>query len=120
LPENVDIAVSPGILGEYIVVGDQDYSLRIPHLGLLSELPLEDPKGARAADVVGHKSVHVDPYVFSRSDYRGTGLLGQDFLGKRHRLLHLHQRRDLLGISNGLLFPWMMAVEMVWERWTLP
>ena len=54
--------------GEDVVVGDDDDLLGVPDLGVLAELLLEDADGARAADVVRHQHVDVDPDVLARLD----------------------------------------------------
>ena len=50
------------------MVGDDDDLLAVPDLGVLAEVLLEDADGARAADVVRHEDVDVDPDVVAGRD----------------------------------------------------
>src|SRR5207245_907048 len=54
-----------------------------PDLGVLAEVLLEDADGARAADVVGHEDVGVDPDVVVGLDVLAAGVAGEDFFGER-------------------------------------
>src|SRR5947209_11370353 len=43
------------VVGEDVVVGDEDHLGAVPDFGVLAEVLLEDAEGAGAADVVGHE-----------------------------------------------------------------
>ena len=47
------------VVGEDVVVRDDDDLLRVPHLRVLRRTPLEDAERARAAHVVRHQYVDV-------------------------------------------------------------
>ena len=67
------------------MVGDDDDLVAVPDLGVLAEVLLEDADGARAADVVRHEDVRVDPDVVAGLDVDAAGVAGEDFLGQGHR-----------------------------------
>ena len=70
--------------GEDVVVGDDDDLVFVPDLGVLAELFVEDADGARAADVVGHEDIDIDPDIFAGGDEVLAGVLGHDFFGEGH------------------------------------
>ena len=84
LPQHVDVAVGHLVFGEDVVIGDDDDLLAVPDLGVLAEVLLEDADGARAADVVRHEDVGIDPDVVARQTRFAPGMPGQDLLGHRH------------------------------------
>ena len=66
------------------MVGDDDDLVAVPDLGVLAEVLLEDADGARAADVVRHEDVDVDPDVVAGPNAVAAGMAGQDFFGQGH------------------------------------
>ena len=67
-----------------MVRDDHDF-FRVPNLGVLTELALEHPDRAGAADVVRHQRVHVYPDVFARGHLALARCPGQYFFSQRHR-----------------------------------
>jgi len=82
--EDLDVAVADLLLGEDVVVGDDDDAVLVPDLGLFAEVFVEDADGPGAADVVGHEDVDVDPDVLAGLDGGLLGVLGEDLLGHGH------------------------------------
>ena len=93
IPEDINISVCSLIAGEDVVVRDDDHLLSVPNLGVLPELPLEDPDGARAADVVRHQHVDVHPHVLPGLQAGALRRPRQDLLRHRHGALHLKPQR---------------------------
>ena len=75
------------------MVGDDDDLLAVPDLGVLAEVLLEDADGARAADVVGHEDVDVDPDVVA----------GLDGVACRRARARIFSVMVIAGIMNSLL-----------------
>src|ERR1700733_12929299 len=63
--QNLHISMALGIGGKNVVVGNDDDLIPAPHLGLASELLVEDTDRAGTADIVGHQYVDIDPDVFA-------------------------------------------------------
>lgn len=93
IPQDVHVAVGPHVLGENVVVWDDDHLLRVPHLGVLPKLALKHPNRPRPAHVVRHEHVRVDPNVVPRPHRAALRCLGQDFLRQRHWRRNLHAGR---------------------------
>ena len=84
IAEDIDVAIGFGIGSENVVVGDDDDFVFIPDFGILAELALENADGSRAADVVSHEDVGIDPDIVAGLNFwfaRGTG---KDFFSECH------------------------------------
>ena len=90
------------------MVGDDDDLVAVPDLGVLAEVLLEDADGARAADVVRHEDVDVDPDVVAGLHGVAAGVAGQDLFGQGHRR---HQWRLLSRGSGAELLLYVTAGE---------
>ena len=62
-PEYVHITVGHAVCRENVMIWDDDHFALIPHLGVLTEFPLEDTDGPRPAHIVGHEDVDIYPYI---------------------------------------------------------
>ena len=85
--QDVDVAVGLGIGGEDVVVGNDDHSVAVPHLGVLAELALEDADGPRSADVVGHEDIRIHPDIVTGRHVGFARGSGQQLFGQRHRIV---------------------------------
>ncbi len=85
LPEHIDIAVGHLVGSEYVMIGNDDDLVSVPHLGILAEVLFEDANGPRPAHVVGHQDIGIDPNIIIGIDVIPSGVLGQDFFRQGHR-----------------------------------
>src|SRR5205085_5594423 len=63
--QDIHVAIGFGVSSENIMVGDDDHFCRVPNLGVLAELTLENPDRPRPADIMRHEDVGIDPDVIA-------------------------------------------------------
>ena len=65
IAQDIDVAVRFRVGGKNVVVGDDHDFVPVPDFGGLAKLAFEHANGARAANVVGHQHIGVDPYIIA-------------------------------------------------------
>src|SRR4029078_911964 len=85
LAQNIDVAIRHRIRGENVVIGNDDDLRAIPNAGVLAKFPFENADGSRAANIVRHEDVDVDPYVIARIDALFAGCAREDRFGQSHK-----------------------------------
>ena len=85
IAQDIHVAVGLGVRGENVMVRDDDHLVAVPDLGVLAEFALENADGARAADVVRHQHIGVDPNIISGLHAGLAGGAGQDFFSQSHK-----------------------------------
>ncbi len=99
MAQNFDIAVGHLIRGEDIVVGNNDDLVPVPDLGVLAEMLFEDADSPRAANVMGHQQINIDPNVIAGLDAGPMGSTSKDFFRQGHRG-HVQAPRVMIEIAS--------------------
>src|SRR3972149_6014273 len=94
-PQYIYIAPGVCILRKYIVVRDDNNPLTIPHLSVIAEFSFEYLYSSRAADIMGHKDIHINPYIVTRSHMPFPGMSPQYLFCQ----CHAHNRKFKYQIS---------------------
>lgn len=82
--ENFDVAAADFVLGENIVVGDDDNFVNVEDLGVGAKFTFEDTDGTRATDVVRHEDIHGYPDIVAWGDSSLARVAGKDFFSDGH------------------------------------
>ena len=84
LPQDIDVAVGHQVLGEDVVIGDDDDLVCIPDPGILAKVLLEDADSRWSTDIMGHENVGIDPNIFVGTDAVPAGVASENFFSQGH------------------------------------
>src|SRR5262249_16890982 len=83
-PNNLHVAVGHAVGREDVVIGDDDYFVRVPDLGVGAEVFLENANRPRATNVVGHEDIDIDPHIIAWLNRVAPRVASENLLGQRH------------------------------------
>src|SRR5579859_1088883 len=84
IAQDIHVAIGFGIGGENIVIGNDDYFVPVPDLGIFAKFAFKDADRAGAANVMGHEDIGLDPDIVAGLDPALAAGPGEKLFSKCH------------------------------------